>query len=338
MSATATRVRSVERFVAEHQARWAELVDLVDRAGGRLERLTPDEVLTLGDRYRATAADLARARQRWPGDPVVGELEALVTRGRSLVYRTPGRRTSFAAWLTTGFFRRVRERPRALLVAFLLLWGPSIGVAVWAHGDPTTATQVARVSSLSSGAADSANAGGRGDRSTSATESSTLGTQISLNNIRAALTMLAGGLTGGVLTGGVMVFNGAVVGLVIGLFTANGAGDVAMSYLAPHGFLEWSLVTVAGAAGLRVGAALVAPGLRPRATALVEEARGAAEVTLGVALWLVPTGIVEGFVTPQGLPPGVAVAFGLAFAGLFWGLVLWRGRPPQSLAEDLAVR
>lgn len=330
--------------MAERQPGWAELVTLVDRAGGRLERLGPDEVLTLGDRYRAAAADLARARQRWPGDPVVAELESLVGRGRSLVYRTPGRRASFSAWLTTGFFRRVRERPGVLLVAFLLLWAPTIGVAVWAHGDPARATQVARVSTLSSGAADSANAGGGGDRRTDAAESTALGTQISLNNIRAALTMLAGGLTGGLLTGGVMVFNGAVVGLVIGLFTANGAGGVAASYLAPHGFLEWSLVTVAGAAGLRVGAALVAPGLRPRATVLVEEARAAAEVTLGVALWLVPTGIVEGFVTPQGLPPGVAVAFGLALAAVFWGLVLWRGRPPtavasaQSRADDLAVR
>lgn len=320
----------MEGFIAERSGGWAALVDLLGRSGGRVERLPGDDALRLGDLYRSTAADLARARQRWPGDPVVAELEALVARARSVVYRVPGRRTSFAHWLTTGFFRRVRERPRALLVAALLLWGPAVGMAVWAHGDPATATQVARVTPLASGAADTAAEGGGGDRSVSAADSASLGTQIFVNNIRVSLMCLALGITGGLLTGVVLVFNGSVVGLIVGLFAAGGAGGVAVTYLAPHGVLELSLVTVAGAAGLRIGAALVNPGWRPRGRALVEEARAAAEMALGVALWLVPTGLVEGFVTPQGLSPAAALTVGLGLAGLFWGLVWWRGRPEPA--------
>lgn len=324
--------RRVEAFIAERSAAWAALVDLLGRSGGRVERLPAADALRLGDLYRATAADLARARQRWAGDPIVDELEALVGRARTVVYRVPGRRASALHWVTTGFFQRVREAPRALLVAAVLLWGPAIGMAVWAHGDPATATQVARVSSLASGAADNAGAGGGGDRSISPTESASLGTQIFVNNIRVSLVALALGITGGLGTAVVLVFNGAVVGLIVGLFVAGGAGDVAVSYLAPHGVIELSLVTVAGAAGLRLGAALIAPGLRPRSVALVAEARAAAEMALGVALWLVPTGLIEGFVTPQGLSPAAALTVGVAFAGLFWGLVWWRGRPAPAVS------
>lgn len=326
--------RGVERFIAERTGRWARLAELVGAAGGRLDRLAPADVLALGEGYRAAAADLARARQRWPGDPVVDELDALVRRARVLVYRTPRRRGSFRHWLTTGFYTRVRERPRILLAAVVLLWGPSIGFAVWADHDPATATRVARASPLAGEAADSAASGGGGARALGPGDSASFATQIFTNNIRVSLLALAGGMTGGLLTAGLLLFNGATVGVVVGLFTANGAGPVAVTYLAPHGFLEWSLVTLAGAAGLRVGAALVAPGHRPRGEALVSEMRAAAEMALGVAVWLVPTGLVEGFVTPRGLSPGVALTVGVVVAAPLWLLVAWRGRPERDGTGD----
>ena len=134
--------RRIDAFVAARTPAWTELVALLDRAGGRIDRLPADDVLRLGEGYRAAAGDLARARQRWPGDPVVAELDELVGRARALVYGTPGARRSFRHWITTGFFQRVRERPLALLAAVVLLWGPSIGLALWAHHDPATATRV----------------------------------------------------------------------------------------------------------------------------------------------------------------------------------------------------
>ncbi len=326
--------RRVEGFIAERSDDWAALVDLLGRAGGRLDRLPVDEALRLGDLYRAAAADLARARQRWPGDPVVGELEALVGRARAVVYRVPGRRASLGHWLTTGFFRRVRERPRVLLVSALLLWGPMVGVGVWAHGDPATAAQVARVTALSSDAADSREGGGGGP---SAVEGASLGSQIFVNNIRVSFLAMAIGVGGGLPTALLLVGNGALVGLVFGLFASAGSADLAISLLAPHGFIELSLVTVAGAAGLRLGLAVIAPGLRSRAAAVVDEARAAAELALGVALWLVPTGLVEGVVTTRQLPPAAALAVGLGLAGLFWGLVWWRGRPAVDAVPAVEV-
>lgn len=338
MDATTTRpadgppLRGVDRFIAERSAAWGRLTDLVRRAGGSLDPLGPEDVLALGEGYRAAAADLARARQRWPGDPVVGELDALVRRARALVYRTPGPRASFGRWVTTGIYARVREQPRALLVAAVLLWGPMLALGLWAHHDPATATQVAQVSPLTRDAAESAGRGGGGGRQLRSTDSAAFATQIFTNNIRVSLLCLAGGLTGGLATSGLLVYNGMTVGVVVGLFTANGAGSTAVSFLAPHGLLELSLVTVAGAAGLRVGSALVAPGHRPRGEALVVEMRAAAEMALGIALWLIPTGLVEGFVTPRGLPPAAAVVVGVLVAAPFWLLVLWRGRPARDLA------
>jgi uncharacterized membrane protein SpoIIM required for sporulation len=97
--------------------------------------------------------------------------------------------------------------------------------------------------------------------------------------------------------------------------------------------LELSCIVVAGAAGLRMGWALIDPGRISRSTALVAEARQAAELAIGTAPWLVLAGLVEGFVTPSGLGVPGALVVGFSLGVLYWALVMVRGRPaiaPQT--------
>ncbi|HEX4778888.1 MAG TPA: stage II sporulation protein M, partial [Acidimicrobiia bacterium] len=88
------------------------------------------------------------------------------------------------------------------------------------------------------------------------------------------------------------------------------------------------------AAGMRMGWALVAPGLRRRRDALVAEARPAAEMALGTAACLVVTGIVEGSLSTSGIGLVPAIVFGVVLGGAFWTMVLWRGRPAPTRPTD----
>ena len=150
------------------------------------------------------------------------------------------------------------------------------------------------------------------------------------NNARVALVAYAGGLTGGAITVVSLVFNGLLVGLIAGLAVQAGSGEAFWRLVVPHGVLELSLIVVAGAAGLRTGWALVHPGHRTRVEALAVEGRAGVEMALGAALLLVPTGLVEGFVTPRGLSLWSALAVGVALGAVFWALVWWRGRPAPA--------
>ena len=58
---------NLDQFVSERAPTWTELEQLVERGGNRPSRLGADGVRRLGDCYRATAADLALARRRFPG-------------------------------------------------------------------------------------------------------------------------------------------------------------------------------------------------------------------------------------------------------------------------------
>ena len=104
-----------------------------------------------------------------------------------------------------------------------------------------------------------------------------------------------------------------------------------------HGVLELSCIVVAGAAGLRMGWALIDPGNRTRGEALRTEARAAVEIILGTAPWLVLAGLVEGFVTPAGTGLDAVVAVGLSLGAIYWGLVLWRGTPDADAARVRAA-
>ncbi|MCU1452272.1 MAG: hypothetical protein JWN46_418 [Acidimicrobiales bacterium] len=328
----------LERFLTERQPAWAELEQLAGRARGRVQVLSPSDVRRLGDLHRRATADLALARRRFAHDPVVARLEALVARSRALVYGTAVRPASALQFLTTGYWRRVRERPRILAVAALLLWGSALGTGLWAHAHPNQAARVAAVSPLAQNVVDHGGPRRADAPAPSFTVNTALATQIFTNNVKVALVAFAGGLTGGLLTIATTLFNGALVGLLAGWVVRGGGGSSFFRLVLPHGVLELSLFTVASAAGLRAGWALVHPGHRRRIESLATEGRAAVELAVGTAVWLVPCGLVEGFVTPRGLSLPMAATVGVSLAAVFWGMVVWRGRPEPTAATPAGDR
>jgi uncharacterized membrane protein SpoIIM required for sporulation len=334
-----------DRFHSSRGARWAELEDLVKRAGGKPERLGPDGVRRLGRLYRAVAADLALARRSFPGDPVVARLERLTVLARQAVYAERSRRLSPVRFFARDYWVRVRERPRLLLAAALLLIVPGLLGGLWAGEDPGAAIGMVPEDFLPTVESPG------GDRGLSGEESGVFSSAVFTNNIQVALLALSAGIAAGVGTVLVLLYNGLVLGVVFGLTIDNGQGVPLVEQVASHGLLELSCIVVAAAAGLRVGEAILRPGRRRRGDALVDEARGAVETVLGTAPWLVVAGFVEGFVSPRGIGWLAATAVGAALAGVFWTLVVVLGRggrraepepepaaPPQSRARALALR
>jgi uncharacterized membrane protein SpoIIM required for sporulation len=317
---------NLDVFVDERRARWRELEALLVRAGRRAESLGPEGVRRLGALYRASTADLALARRRFAGDPVVARLESLVTRARPLVYDRARAAGSLAEFARTGYWRRVRERPGLLLVAALLLFGPWVLSAVWAVRDPGAASGVvpSQYRSVTEPRDRDTDLGLTTD------EQAAFSSEVFTNNIRVTLVAFAGGIAAGLGTAALLVYQGVLFGAITGLSIWAGNGEPFFELVSAHGVLELSCVVVASAAGLRMGWALISPGHRRRGVALAAEARVAVEIVLGTAPWLVLAGLVEGFLTPRGLGLTTAVVLGFALATVYWALVVWRGRPPHD--------
>jgi uncharacterized membrane protein SpoIIM required for sporulation len=291
------------------------------RARGRPARLGAQGALALGRDYRAAVADLALARRRYPGDPVVDRLERLVLDGRQAVYGARRRQGSLSGFLSRHYWRLVLGRPAVLACAAAAMLGPALLAALWAMHDPGAALGLVpsqfraaahpHIYKLSYGA----------------TTQALLASSIFTNNIEVTFLAFAGGLLLGAGTLAVLAYNGLTIGAIAGLTLQGGNFAVFVRYVAPHGILELSCITVAGAAGLRLAWAMIDAGTLPRGESLRRQARDAVMLVLGTAPWLVAAGLTEGFVTPHGLPLAAALAVGVALGGSFWLLAITRGRP-----------
>jgi len=306
-------------FLTERTPDWDELDGLLHRARARPERLGPEAVLRLGELYRAAAADLAVARRVLPHDPARRRLEDLVARGRQAVYADERRRARPLAFLARGFWRAVAERPGTLALATALFALPALLGAVWALSDPDAALSL--VPGDFRQAVEPV-----GDTGMSRAETAVFSSQVLTNNIRVALLAFALGVTAGLGTAFILVSNGMLIGVIAGGAIEAGNGIAFLEFVFAHGVLELSLICVAGAAGLRLGWALISPGRRTRAAALVVEGRRAIAIAAGTLPWFVLAGLIEGFVTRSGFGLAGGLVVGVVAGGAFWALVALRGR------------
>lgn len=309
---------NLERFIRERGSAWAELETLLAQARGRAERLDTEGIRRLGTLYRSAAADLALARRRFPNDPVRARLEDLVRRAGAVVYHGRAERTSVVEFFTRTVWVRIAERPLPLLAAAVFLLAPTLLALLWALNDPGAASSF--VPSEFQGATDPPREDG-----TTVGQETAFTAYLFANNIRVTLIAFALGITAGIGTAGILAFNGILLGTVAGLAIEAGNGRAFLEFIIPHGPIELSCVVVSGAAGLRLGWAIVDPGNQPRGRAIAENGRAAIEMVLGAMPWLVAAGLSEAFVRGSGWPLPALMAVGLGLFALFWGLVYVRG-------------
>lgn len=154
--------------------------------------------------------------------------------------------------------------------------------------------------------------------------------QVWTNNAFIAAQCIAFGITG-VVAPLILLQNAKNVGLTGGVLVGYGRADTFFLYIAPHGLLELTSVFVAGAAGLRIFWAWIAPGARTRGQALAEDGRALFTVAIGLAMSLFVSGILEGFVTPSPLPWPVKIGLGvLALAAFLTYMLRIGGRAFRS--------
>jgi len=294
--------------------------------------MTPAQIEELVQLYQRTSAHLSYARSERADPALVARLTRLVAAALGLLYSTRSRSAAgFARFFTTSFPAAVWHARRFVLASAALLFVPAIVMGAWlASSDEALeasgpeAVREAYVQDNFEAYYSSAPAG-------------QFATEVTVNNIQVSILAFAAGALLCVVTAYILVTNGAQVGLAAGMFAAAGQQPKFYGLILPHGALEVSAVIVAGAAGLTIGWAIIAPGDRRRSVALAEEGRRSAAIVMGLVLAFVVAGIIEGFVTPSAMPTTARVGLGLLAAGAFWTYVVTLGRRAAALGYTGAI-
>ncbi|GHE76774.1 membrane protein [Streptomyces longispororuber] len=301
-------------FVSAHRAEW----DRLDALLRRRRRLTGPEVDELVTLYQRTATHLSLIQSSAPDPQLTGRLTQLVARARSAVTGT--RRASWrdvTRFLVHGFPAAV-YRSRRWWVPTALLSILLAGVIGWWVGThPEVQSSIAAPSELR----DMTRPGGEYETYYSSHPATSFAAQVWTNNAQAAAMCLVLGAFLCFPVIWILFQNMLNVGVGIGLMSSAGRLDTFLGLLLPHGLLELTAVFVAAGTGLRLGWTLIDPGPRTRRVAMAEEGRSALGMAIGLALVLLVSGAIEGFVTPSGLPTWGRIAIGVTAELLFLSYV-----------------
>lgn len=336
--------RTPEQFVRARQESWTRLEDLVDRAQTlKIGALTDGELLELGTLYRRVSSDLARAQTRYSstlaGRELVRSLNTLVLRAHAQVYSAPAPQASnFWHFVLYGFPAAFRRNIRPILLAAFFLYGPALLAYISVWTDPANARLFISedmVKSVEERAKKKLVTGWGANTSYKGISASpAISSTIMTNNIKVSAIALALGVTAGIGTVWALVSNGLQVGALAGVATNYKTDLLFWSVILPHGVLELTAICIAGGAGFVLARAIYAPGDLPRRDALRLAGTEAGQLLMGVVLFLVFAGLIEGFLTPTPLPPIAKLTFA-AMSGIVM-LVYLNLRPPTKKSASLA--
>jgi uncharacterized membrane protein SpoIIM required for sporulation len=314
----------LDAFVATHREEWRRLDQLVRRRG----RLTGPEADELVRLYRRTSTHLSLVRSAAPDPALVARLSGLVARARGAVAGAPDPGWSdVARFVRAGFPAAVYRTRHWWVPTALVFVAVSAAVAWWVAGDPAVQASV--------GAPDEIRRLVEEDFADyySANPALSFAAQVWTNNAWIAAGCLVLGFFLGLPVVYILWQNALNVGVAAGLMAAHGRLDVFFGLITPHGLLELTAVFVAAGVGLRLGWTVVDPGPRTRVDALAQEGRTAIGVAIGLAGVLLVTGVIEGFVTPSGLPTWARIGIGVLAEVAFLAYVWTSGRRAALAGE-----
>lgn len=311
----------IDRFIARNRGSWDRLDELASRGGRRLRNLSPAEVDELVRLYQQASSHLSHARTAYHDAALTGRLTRLVSRANGVIYgarpRAGGAIRDFFAW---RFPAAVYQSGRFVAASAALLLVPAVAMGIW------LGTSDAAIDAAGPEAVREAYLQEDFEEYYSSQPAADFASQVTVNNIQVSLLAFAGGILLCLPSAALLVVNGAGIGVAGGLFADAGELPKFFGLILPHGLLELTAVIVAGAAGLRLGWAIVAPGDRTRSEAVGQEARQCVVIALGLVLAFLVAGLIEGFVTGRGVATPLRVAIGVAAWGAFVAWVVVQGR------------
>lgn len=299
-------MRTRDDFVRQRAAAWQELERLLS-GGAALHTLSADDITRCAALYRAVCSDLMHARAMGFGHDLADHLNALAARGHNALYGPPPfSLQGVADFLNVGFPRALRRNWRPFVISSALFWLPFAFGFFATLIDERFALQVVPSDMLEQLA--SAYAEGFAEGREVGQDSAMAGFYV-YNNVGIAFRCFATGILFGVGSLFFLVYNGLNTGAVLGYVTVSGAGRNIFTFISGHGPLELTAIVISGAAGLKMGYALVRTGGVTRLGSLRAAAPDLVQLISGAAVMLLIAAGIEGFWSPSSLPDAVKWAF-----------------------------
>jgi len=305
----------------EHIARWFELrspvwntvaSDLKSVEQGKSAE--PETVRELIRSYPEIARDLAIARRESPDGSLTRNLERIYLELHRVIFRPPGH------WL-----HDIRHlflhgaATEAMRIRWHIVWVTSLFILSTLAGWLLVASYPELAALFASDAMIDTVSSGQlwTDNLHNVVPSSVLSVQLFTNNVTVSLFAICLGVFYGLGTFYIIAMNGMMLGSIFAFTQHYGMGARLFNWVAAHGFVELSVICVAGAVGVSLGEALARPGHLTRLAAFQQAMLRGIKMMVAALTFLIGAGLVEGFVSPN---PNIGLTGRLAVGLGYWVL------------------
>jgi uncharacterized membrane protein SpoIIM required for sporulation len=313
----------------EFEARYQELWQRIETA---LEKPAQgDNGKFLAEQYLHLCQQLAIAKERMYDSALLERLNKLALELYRELYRYRSEtRLNFYAFYKRDFPLAIYRHRYYILIAFLMLVLPGLVAGSWTYLDEDAiysvldGSQVRQMERMYDPQAEKL-----GREREAETDILMFGFYIK-NNISVAFRCFASGLLLGIGTLLVLFFNGMFMGSIAGHLTRLDYVDTFYPFVAGHGSFELTAIVFSGAAGLRLGYAILNPGQSSRLDSLRQAGRDVVPMLYGIVLMLTIAAFLEAFWSSNASLP-ISVKYSVA--AVLWGLVLlysFSGRRHES--------
>lgn len=302
-------------FEEQHRQVWQIVEASLEKPG------KGDNSKLLAEHYLLLCQHLALAKERLYDPALVERLNKLVLLLYRELYRYRSEsRLNIYAFLRREFPLAIYHHRRFILVALLVFMLPALIAGTWIYFDDDAvysvidAPQVRQVEQMYDPAARKL-----GREREAETDIYMFGFYIK-NNIGVAFRCFAGGLLLGIGSLLMLFFNGLFIGSVAGHLTRLDYVDTFYPFVVGHSAFELTAIVFSGAAGLRLGYALLNPGQLSRRDSLRLAGREVIPMLYGIVLMLIVAAFIEAFWSSNASLP-IAVKYSVG--AVMWILVLW---------------
>lgn len=313
-----------EPFQKKHQHAWQRFQQWLVNQDNRHH---PAAAETIDDSdfpqaYRRQCHQLSLARSRKYSHHLTEQLSRMVLQGHQHFYRHRGHLwNTIRHYLSQTFPQTIRQEWRYVLIATLLFYGPFLGMLIGTQLNSEliyTLLDGFSVSQIES-MYDPELRDRLGRERESETDIMMFGHYI-YNNTGIGFRTFASGLFAGIGSVFTLMFNGLYIGAVAGHLTHLGYIETFWGFVAGHSAMELTAIVFSGAAGLKIGMAIVRPGNRTRLAALVHNAKIGINIMFGTAAMFFIAAFIEAFWSSIAwMPFNTKIAVGL----FMWAVVIF---------------
>lgn len=323
----------LKTFIKQNRNQWKQLEQAMEEVTKSGRAKSPEQFEQFFSSYQKTSYHLSYCQTYYPNEEITVYLNELVGKAHALLYRNQVTSSyQIKKFFGQTFIRLLTEQWKFIVLALILFMVGAIGGFIAILNNPLNLYTILPME-IASGIDP-----GQLGKNLGNVDSAIVSTEIMTNNMKVALLAFASGITFGIGTVYLLIYNGIIIGALAALFWHHEKFYEFWAFIVPHGIIELTAIFIAGGAGLLMGYRLFVPGPYSRIYQLKKQSLRSVQLLLGTMPLFIIAGIIEGYITPS--PISLEWKYGIALITLFallfyigWGSLYLHRKKSTALPD-----